>query len=68
MAVEISRQGLHRFFHHPDPFAGQIVPPSLVERGHCLVEQIINGLAFNLVLVIGILVLLSAPDGPPQPG
>jgi len=60
---------LHTDFHPAYPFSGQPVTAALVEQGNYLpFQKIVKGLAFHIILKIGVLVFFSLTNGPPYFG
>jgi hypothetical protein len=63
--AEISDRG----FHSLDPAARQFVLAAVIEgRDHVAFKQVIKGLGFDLILVIGVVVNFAPPDGPSDCG
>ena len=58
-----------QFFIRRDPLARDVVDAALVEeRNDLLFEHVVEGLAFDVVLIVRIGVVLAAADGPADIG
>src|SRR6185503_7062283 len=65
VGVEDRRELAHAALHAADPFARNIVHAAAVkERQDLLLENVVERLALDLVLIIGVGVILAAADRP----
>src|SRR5215472_7035955 len=65
MGVDKGTDGADRGLHALDPFSWNSIRTSIVEGGDDVpLEQVIQGLRFDLVLIIEVVVALAFADGP----
>ena len=65
VGIENRRQLAHAVFHSRDPLARQIVGTAAVkQRDDLLLQNVVQGLALQLILVSRIRIRLAAADGP----
>src|SRR5205807_3276634 len=65
VGVENGADAADRLLHDAYPAARQAVAAAVVEEGHNLLfQEVVNGPALNIILIIQIGVLLAGADGP----
>ena len=67
--IESRSAPLNRIFHPPNPSPRQtILAPVEKQRHHFLLEQVIDGLPFDLILIGQIVIFLAGADDPAAVG